>query len=58
MRLHRSSYNQIVGGVCGGIGETYDIDPSLIRLIAMLLIIFTGIGLLAYIILWCILPKE
>lgn len=58
MKLHRSVYNSRIGGVCGGIAETYDIDPIIIRLIALLLFFFTGIGLIAYIILWCILPKE
>jgi phage shock protein PspC (stress-responsive transcriptional regulator) len=56
MRLHRSVYNSRIGGVCGGIAETYDIDPIITRLIALLLLFFTGIGLLAYIILWFILP--
>jgi len=34
--LYRSKKNRVVGGVCGGIGEYFDIDPTLIRLLAIL----------------------
>jgi phage shock protein C len=55
--LYRSSDNKILGGVCGGLGEYFDIDPVFIRLIVALLV-FTGISILFYIIAWVIIPEN
>ena len=57
-RLYRSTTNKIVGGVCGGLGEYFDIDPVLIRIIMVLLFLAKGLGILAYIIAWIIIPKR
>ncbi|NOY88792.1 MAG: PspC domain-containing protein [FCB group bacterium] len=57
-RLYRSSTNKIIGGVCGGLGEYFEIDPVLIRILTVLLFLASGFGLLAYIIAWIIIPKE
>lgn len=57
-RLYRSEENKIVGGVCGGIGEYFELDPVLVRIITVLLIMAPGIGVLAYIIGWIIIPKR
>ncbi|RKX22511.1 MAG: PspC domain-containing protein [Candidatus Zixiibacteriota bacterium] len=57
-RLYRSEENKIVGGVCGGIGEYFEIDPVLVRIITVLLIMAPGVGVLAYIIGWIIIPKR
>jgi phage shock protein C len=56
-RLYRSTKNKMLGGVCGGIGEYLDVDPTIIRL---LWIIFglTGIGVLAYVLAWIVMPKK
>jgi len=56
-KLYRSKNNKIIAGVCGGIGEYFSIDPTIIRLL-WLLISITGGGLVAYIIAWIIIPKE
>lgn len=56
-RLYRSESDRILGGVCGGIAEVYDLDPSLVR-IATLLIVLTQVGLLGYLIAWLIIPTE
>lgn len=58
-RLYRSSTNKIFAGVCGGLGEYFEIDPVLIRLIWLLIVIFTGIvpGVLTYIIAIYIVPR-
>lgn len=45
IRLRKSSTNKMITGVCGGIGETFDIDPVLVRLGWCLLTIFAGSGL-------------
>jgi phage shock protein C len=42
-RLHLSRQNRKILGVCGGIGETYDIDPNVIRLLAIFLGLATGL---------------
>lgn len=56
-RLHRSSTNKIIGGVCGGIGEYFNVDPTIIRLV-WLLFGFMGGGILAYLIAWIIIPLK
>lgn len=56
-RLHRSSTDRFVGGVLGGIAETYDWNPTLVRLIFVGVTLFTGAPILAYIIAWFIMPQ-
>jgi phage shock protein C len=56
-RLYRSRKNSVVSGVCGGIGDYFDIDPVIVRIITVVLI-FNGVGLLAYIIGALIIPLE
>lgn len=55
--LYRSCENRIIGGVCGGLGEYFDIDPILIRLIVALLF-FTGLSIIFYILAWIIIPED
>ena len=58
-RLYRSKTRRVLGGVCGGIGDYLDIDPTVIRLVwAVLTIITWGIWLLAYIVAWILVPEE
>ena len=57
-RLYRSSNNRWIGGVCGGIGEYANVDPTLIRLLWIIFILMGGAGLFAYIIAWIIIPAE
>ncbi len=57
-KLYRSVTDKMLGGVCGGLAEYFSIDPVLIRLIFVLAVIFGGSGILAYIILWIIIPKR
>jgi phage shock protein C len=56
--LYRSGKNKILGGVCGGIGEYLNIDPTVIRLLLILLTLCYGIGILFYIIAWIIMPRN
>jgi phage shock protein C len=56
-RLYRSEDDKMLGGVCGGIAEVYDFDPTLIRLITIALI-FSGLTPLIYIVAWLIIPSE
>ncbi|HQF43869.1 MAG TPA: PspC domain-containing protein [Ignavibacteriaceae bacterium] len=57
-KLYRSVTDKIIGGVCGGIAEYFSIDPVIIRLAFVLAVIFGGGGILAYIILWIIIPQK
>ena len=57
-RLHRSSKDKMICGVCGGLGEYLDVDPTLIRLIWVLLTCWAGMSILAYLIAASIIPME
>ena len=57
-RLYRSRRNSMLGGVCGGLGEYLNVDPTIMRLAAVLLVFADGIGLIAYIIAWIIVPRN
>lgn len=57
-RLYRSKTEKIIGGVCGGIGNYFNIDPVIIRILTVLLILTTEFALFAYIIAWIVIPLE
>ncbi len=58
-RLYRSTANKMLCGVCGGIGEYFKVDPTIIRLVAVIAACCTlGWVLLAYIIAAVIIPKN
>ena len=56
-RLTRSN-NKMIGGVCPGLAEYLDIDPTIVRIVWVLMVLFAGFGILLYIILWLIMPKQ
>lgn len=57
-KLYRSEKNKIVAGICGGLGEYFNIDATLLRLFWLLVVIFTGIfpGVIAYILAIFVIP--
>jgi phage shock protein C len=58
-RLYRSEKERLLGGVCGGLAEYFKTDPVLVRVIFVILTFFpTGLGLVAYIVLWIITPQA
>jgi phage shock protein C len=58
-RLYRSGKNRMLGGVCAGLAEHFNVDPSVMRIIwVLLLVVSFGTALLAYIILWIIIPRD
>ncbi|MFY9303191.1 MAG: PspC domain-containing protein [Atribacterales bacterium] len=57
-RLYRSRTDRMLGGVCGGIAEYFGVDPTLIRLLAVVLIVAGGAAIIAYIIAWIVIPEE
>jgi len=48
----------MLGGVCGGLADYFDADPTLIRIGFVVLTLFTGIGLPLYPVMWLIMPEE
>lgn len=58
-RLYRSTDNKMIAGVCGGIAEYFNIDPVIVRIIAVILLLPGGLpGFLPYIIMWIIVPQN
>lgn len=58
-KLYRSNSDKMIAGVCGGLGQYFSVDPTLIRLIFALLVVFgVGSGILLYIILAIVMPLE
>ena len=58
-RLTRTSWDAPVSGVCGGIARYLSVDPTLIRVLAVIAMVFTfPVGPIVYAVLWAIIPKE
>ena len=57
-KLYRSKTDRKVAGVCGGLAQYFNIDPTLIRVLFVVLAILGGSGLLLYLALWIIVPNE
>jgi len=58
-KLYLSESDKKLSGVCGGIGEYFDKDPTLIRILFVLLALFSfGFGIIAYLVMWLIMPKK
>ena len=57
-KLRRSRTNKKIAGVCGGLGDYLGLDPTLIRLLWLILVFFAGTGVLAYFIAWIVMPEE
>ena len=58
-RLYRSSDNRVFAGICGGLGEYFDVDPTVVRVVYVLLSLLTAfMGVLLYIILLCVIPNR
>ena len=57
-RLYKIEEGKKLDGVCGGIAEYFDIDPTMIRLIWICAICFLGTGILAYILAAIVMPRK
>ncbi|MFA4838980.1 MAG: PspC domain-containing protein [Candidatus Neomarinimicrobiota bacterium] len=57
-KLYRSERDRKIAGVCGGIGEYFDVDSSLLRLLWLILVLLGGVGVVAYIIAMIIIPRN
>ena len=56
--LYRSESDRMLGGICGGLGDYLNLDSTLVRLFFALLFFGSGVGLLAYLALWIIMPSQ
>ena len=57
-KLYRSRDDAMIGGVCGGLADYFNIDSSLVRLAAILLVFAAGLSIWVYIIAWIIVPQK
>jgi phage shock protein C len=57
-RLYRSRMDRMIAGVSGGLAKYFDIDPTLVRVLFVVSIFIGGGGIIAYIILWIVVPEE
>lgn len=57
-RLYKSSKNKMIDGVCAGVAEYFNIDPTLVRLGTVVLTCLAGSGILAYIVCAIVIPRD
>jgi len=57
-RLYRSTDNKVIGGVCAGLAEYFEMDANIVRLVTVLLVFFGGLSLWVYIVMWIVLSKA
>jgi len=58
-KLYLSDTDKKIGGVCGGLGEYFDIDPTVVRVVFILIALLSfGMGVIAYILIWIIIPRK
>ena len=57
-KLFRSRGNKMIAGICGGLAEYFDADPTIVRLIMSLLVLAGGLSIWVYLIAWIIIPEQ
>ncbi len=57
-RIRRSRKNRSIAGVCGGLAEFFGIDATILRLVTLMLILFGGLSIWVYVILWIVIPEA
>lgn len=57
-RYYRSSSDKVIAGVCGGLADYFNIDPLLVRIVMLILFFGYGFGLIPYLIIWLLAPKN
>lgn len=60
MRLYRPRTDRMIAGVCSGIAQHWNLDPTLVRIVYVIVSLFSAAfpGILLYVILWAIIPEE
>lgn len=57
-RLYRSETDVMLGGVCAGLGEFFTLDPTIVRLIFVVLFLTGSLGFWVYLVMWIVVPLE
>lgn len=57
-RILRNPFDKVIGGVCSGLGAYFDVDPAILRVVMAILFFAFGVGLVAYIIAWAVIPAA
>ena len=57
-RLRRRSDERVLGGVAGGLGDYFNVDPILIRILLVASLVFGGLGLFLYLVAWILVPDD
>jgi len=57
-KLYRDEYHKVLGGVCSGLAEYFEMDVTIVRLLFAFTFFIMGVGFIPYIILWIVLPKK
>lgn len=57
-KLTRSNDQKMVAGVCGGLGQYFGIEPARFRLIFVIIALLYGAGIVAYLLLWFLIPRA
>ncbi len=57
-KLYRSRTDKMLGGVCGGLAQHLKVDPTLVRLLFVLAALANGLGIIAYLVMWVVVPLE
>jgi phage shock protein C len=57
-KLYLSDDNRKIAGVCGGIAEYLNLDPTVVRVVWVIVALIFGSGILAYLVAWLIMPKR
>ncbi|MGZ3872775.1 MAG: PspC domain-containing protein [Mucilaginibacter sp.] len=57
-KLYRDEYHKVLGGVCSGLADYFEMDVTVVRLLFAFTVIIMGVGIIPYIVLWIVLPKK
>ncbi len=58
-KLYLSDTNKKIAGVCGGLGEFFNVDPTIVRVLYIFLIVFSfGLAIFAYLAMWAVIPRK
>ncbi len=57
-RLYRSRSDRMLAGICGGLADYFNLDPTLVRIITVVIALLPGPAVIAYLIAWVIVPEE
>jgi phage shock protein C len=57
-KLYRDEYHKVLGGVCSGLAEYFEMDVTIVRLLFAFTVIIMGVGIVPYIVLWIVVPKK